>query len=364
MRVVVLGGYGNFGARVCRSLAEEGGFEVVAAGRHPERSAADSRIQAARLDLAAPDLVAALGKLSPGILIHCAGPFQGQDYRVVAAATTVGAHYIDLADGRDFVATFAECNDAAVRAVGLLAVSGASTLPGLSSAVVDHFARCFETLEAIQIVIAPAQRAPRGAATMAGVLSYAGRPFQWLRDGNWVTAYGWQQTRSVKIDSLCSRRCAACDVPDLALFPVRYPGVKTVQFCAALEVSMQHSALWCVAMLQRGGLRLPVERWAAPLDRLASRLERFGSELGGMLVSVSGQGADGNRKCIEWHLTAPANHGPEIPCMATILLARKLARGDLPVRGAMPCMGLLTLAEFEPEFSRWGIATAIHERRM
>jgi hypothetical protein len=230
--------------------------------------------------------------------------------------------------------------------------------------VVDHLVNHFETLDAIQMVIAPAQRAPRGAATMAGVLSYAGRPFKWLTDGQWVTAHGWQETRSAKIDGLRPRRSAACDVPDLALFPIRYPGVKTVQFRAALEASMQHKALWCAALLRRSGLRVPLERWAAPLDRLASRLDRFGSELGGMLVSVCGTGTDGKQKRIEWHLTAPANNGPEIPCMAAILLARKLARGALSIRGAMPCMGLLTLAEFEPEFSRWGIATTIHERRM
>jgi hypothetical protein len=27
----------------------------------------------------------------------------------------------------------------------------------------------------------------------------------------------------------------------------------------------------------------------------------------------------------------------------------------------MPCMGLLALSEFEPEFDRWGIVTAIRE---
>lgn len=89
MRVVVLGGYGNFGARVCRALSEEDDFAVVAASRHPEQAtrhfAAESMIQAARLDLAAPDFPEALRKLSPGIVIHCAGPFQDQDDRVVAA---------------------------------------------------------------------------------------------------------------------------------------------------------------------------------------------------------------------------------------------------------------------------------------
>ena len=36
MRVVVIGGYGNFGARVCRGLAASG-MEVIAAGRNPDK---------------------------------------------------------------------------------------------------------------------------------------------------------------------------------------------------------------------------------------------------------------------------------------------------------------------------------------
>lgn len=365
MRTVVLGGCGNFGARICRALARDPGIEVIAAGRHADRDGkglfAESRIQFARLDLAAADFHAALERLAPRIVIHCAGPFQGHDYRVVSAATSVGADYIDLSDGRDFVARFAECNDAATRLAGRLAVSGASTVPALSSAVVDHFAGRFERLREIQIVIAPAQRARRGSATIAGVLSYAGRPFKWLSGGDWANAYGWQELRRTRIEGVGTRWAAACDVPDLELFPARYPGVETVEFRAALEVGIQHRALWLAGMLRRGGLRLPIERWSAPLDRVASWFDELGGEYGGMLVSLEGIQPGGRSMRVEWHLTAPANHGPEIPCMAAVLLARKLAGGELTARGAMPCMGLLDLAEFEPEFRRWGIATTILE---
>jgi saccharopine dehydrogenase-like NADP-dependent oxidoreductase len=365
MRIVVLGGYGNFGVRICRALAEHSGIEVIAAGRNPDHGPQDiffeSRIQKAQLDLASPDFPEALKSLSPQIVIHCAGPFQGQDYRVVSATTSAGAHYIDLADGREFVTRFAEHNNAAACSAGLLVVAGASSVPALSSAVVDHLAGRFERLQEIQIVIAPAQRAPRGTATIAGVFSYAGKPFRWLSGGGWSTAYGWQELRRTRIEGLGTRWAAACDVPDLELFPARYPGVETVEFRAALEVGVQHVALWSAAMLRRGGLTLPIERWSALLDRFAFLLDSFGSERGGMLVSLAGTKPDGRRARIEWHLNANANHGPEIPCMAAVLLARKLARGEVAARGAMPCMGLLTLAEFDPEFARWGISTAIEE---
>src|SRR5690242_21789874 len=109
MRVVVIGGYGNFGARVCRALADSAGMEVVAAGRRPEeerRSIADLHVKHARLDYSAPDFAATLKRLDPDLVIHCAGPFASQDHRVARAALAAGAHYFHVADGGPIVAPF------------------------------------------------------------------------------------------------------------------------------------------------------------------------------------------------------------------------------------------------------------------
>ena len=234
-------------------------------------------------------------------------------------------------------------------------------MPALSSAVIDDVKERFRQLEEIQIAIAPGQRAPRGAATISGVFSYAGKPFKWWNDGAWHDAWGWQGLRRLGFAGFGVRWAAACDVPDLELFPARYSGVRTVEFRAALELGIQHFALWFAAMLRRAGVPLPLERWAGPMDRLASLLDYFGSERGGMLVSLVGTRADGSKVRVAWHLTADANHGPEIPCMAAILLTRKLARGELSARGAFPCLGFLRLADFESEFVHWRISTSVEE---
>ena len=81
-----------------------------------------------------------------------------------------------------------------------------------------------------------------------------------------------------------------------------------------------------------------------------------------MLVSVRGRRADGSPARAEWHLTADAMHGPEIPCMPAILLARKLAAGGVAQRGAFACTGFLSLPEFEREFARWRITTVVREQ--
>ena len=352
-RVVVLGGRGNFGARICRALSGDAFIQVLVAGR--------SAGTALQIDIAATDFAERLRRASPQIVIHCAGPFQGQDYRVARAALAAGAHYIDLADGRAFVARFSESLDAQARAADRIALSGASTLPALSSAVLDHFSPRFRTLEEVRIAIAPGQRAARGAATLQGVLTYAGRSFKWLSGGSWRDAWGWQELTRLRFAQMGTRWAAACDVPDLELVPLRYPGLRTMEFRAALELSIQHFFLWLAAGARRAGMPLPIERWATPLDRVASLFDGFGGKHGGMLVSLVGTCADGSRRRLDWHLTAPARDGPEIPCMAAILLARKLAQGAIVERGAHACAGFLSLAEFEPEFARWRMTTAIEE---
>jgi saccharopine dehydrogenase-like NADP-dependent oxidoreductase len=365
MRVVVIGGYGNFGARVCRGLAGSPGMEVVAAGRHPDEARggiAGLDVQRARLDHSARDFPAALKRLAPDLVIHSAGPFQSQDYRVALAALGAGAHYLDLADGRGFVSRFAQSVQSAARAAQRVAISGASSVPALSSAVVDSLLVRLPRIEEIQVAIAPGQRAPRGEATIAAVLGYAGKPFKWMSRGAWRDAWGWQELRRMRFYALGGRWAAACDVPDLELFPKRYPGVRTVEFRAALEIGAQQLALWLAALLRRRGMSLPIERWGKPLGWIASRMNVFGGELGGMAVSVTGRRPNGSRARIEWHLTSDAQDGPEIPCMAAILLARKLAQGSIEQRGAFPCMGFLALPEFETEFARWRITTVLREK--
>jgi hypothetical protein len=356
-RIVVIGGYGNFGARICRRLGIEPSLQIVATARAALDPAPEGAI-AARLNSEASSFSADLAALAPDLVIHCAGPYQGQSYRVAEAALACDAHYLDLSDGRDFVARFAVALNERAMAVQRSAISGASTLPGLSSAVVGRYLAQFDSLESIEIAIAPGQHAPRGAATMAAVLGYAGQPLRWMSHGHWKIVHGWQEMVRMHFP-FGNRWAAACDVPDLELFPDYYRGVKTVTFRAALEVSAQHFALWTLAGLRRAGLPLPLTRWAAHLNRVGTWLDRFGSDCGGMRVDLGGTVSGGARQRIRWQLTAPGNHGPEIPCMAAVLLALKLARGEAVPLGARPCMGLLSLEDFAPEFARWGITSGI-----
>ncbi len=362
-RVLVLGGYGHFGARIVRTLASEPQLRVIAAGRHPQAALRHlpgvdlTRIELCRLNTDDADFPAQLAATGAALVIHTAGPFQGQGYDVARACLHAGMHYIDLADGRDFVRDFPAQLDAAAREAGCCAISGASTLPALSSAVVDALRGRFDTLQSIDIVIAPAQATPLGMATVRAVLSYCGKPFDCWIDGRWQRVTGWAKPQPVRFARIAPRLASPCDVPDHDLLVQRYPGVQTVRFRAALELPLLSRCLAGIAWLRHHGLPLPMEALAGVFARAGRCFDRFGTDLGGMRVTLRGL-RDGVEHTVHWDLTAPMLHGPEIPTFAAVLLARRLAAGEpLPV-GAHACMGLLTLAEFEEEFARWQIDSA------
>ncbi|MGE5866273.1 MAG: saccharopine dehydrogenase family protein [Rhizobacter sp.] len=362
MKTLVLGGYGNFGARLCRGLAGDASIQLVIGGRSAERARAlaaslGTEAEGIAIDHTRPGFSDELRRRGIELLIHTAGPFQQQSYDVAQAAAAAGSHYIDLADGRRFVCDFSASLEAAFRNAGRVGISGASTVPALSSAVVEQLALGLQSVRSIDMCIAPAQTAPRGVATLAAVLSYCGEPIQVWEEGRWQTQLGWAQPRRVAFARLRPRLGALCDIPDLELFPERFGVSERVMFRAALEVGITQRALAALAWLKRAGVMRRPSLLAAPMEAAARAFDVFGSALGGMVVRVEGVDLNGLPVRREWHIAADNDHGPEIPCMPAILLARELARGrDIPP-GARACMGLLTLSDFQPEFDRWGMVT-------
>ncbi len=373
-RVVVLGGYGNFGKRISISLAQDERIAVLIAGRSAvqARALADeihqrwpqTVVEGLSADVHGADLSYCLSELAPDLVIHTCGPFQGQDYRVAEACIDAGADYIDLADARDFVAGIEALSERA-RDRGVIVVSGASSVPGLSSAVVDRFLPQLARLRSIRHSIAPGNRAERGEATIRAILSYTGRPFRRWQAGRWKTVHGWQDLhRQIYPDPVGRRWLASCEVPDLELFPRRYAKVEEVVFHAGLELGLLHLGMYGMSWLSR--LRL-VDNWARytrPITGMARWFEAFGTDVGGMRVCLSGIGKDGSPLQITWNLIAGSGHGPEIPAVPAIVLARKLAAGERPGPGAFPCLGLFTVNEFMHEVRGWDIRQEVAVERM
>ena len=349
-RVLILGAYGFFGSRIAERLARNPGIELLLAGRDASKATALAyqlglRADCARaIDATDPKLAALLRKLGVNTVIHTAGPFQGQQYHVARAAIEARSHYLDLADGRAFV-TGIKTLDAAAKAAGVCVISGVSSLPALSAAVVDQHIGHFKRLESIAIGISSGAKLP-GIATLRAVLGYCGKPFPVWEKGAWVEAHGLMDRRTFGFPKpVGARLFGRCDVPDLTLLPLRYPAVRTVSFHAGFASdTCQKAVEWLASQVRRGRIKSALP-YAQPLFRISRWLEPFLPDRGAMFIRMHGPDDDDRARTLTWQLLAYDNHGPHIPCGPSIALTRKIARGEVPEPGARACLGLLTVKE-------------------
>lgn len=359
-RILVIGGYGTFGRNLCIALTKEPDITVIVAGRHIKQAhrfaeslnltVGRKATEAAELDIESRDLMERIKAVQPDLVIHTSGPFQGQPYWVPEACIYAGVHYIDLADDRGYVLGIEHLSETA-KDHGVMLISGVSTVPALSSAVIDHYFRQFSSLDTIDCGITPGNLAARGNATLKAVLSYVGRPFLTWKDKQWQRIYGWQNVRSFKMAKPVGRRWFAnCDIPDLSLFPKRYPGVQNVFFGGSLELKSLYFSLWGLSWLSRFHL---VSNWAGHsgfLNRLAHCFDRFGTNHGGMYIKLTGQSKNKKLLTVTWQIIAENGKGhPIIPIIPTLTLAKKIKAGRIVNVGAVACVGLMSLTELMAE---------------
>ncbi len=350
-RVLIIGAYGFFGSRIAAALRKNPRVQLVLAGRNLEKATAMAyqlgltAENSRALDTAHPQLASHIQKLRIDTVLHTAGPFQEQDYTVAEAAIRARANYLDIADGRAFVGGITAL-DARARAAGVRVVSGASSLPALTAAVVDQYLDQFHELEAVRIGITSGAVIP-GIATMRAILGYCGQPFETLENGRWVTVHGWLDTRTHEFPKpVGARLLGRCDVPDLDLLPKRYPSLKTASFHAGFASDTGHRFVaWLAQRVQAGKLRSALP-FARPINTLGKWLQPLLSDRGAMFIRMEGAHVENRAPhALTWNLVARENHGPNIPCAPAIALTNKIAAGaELPV-GAMPCMGLLDVQD-------------------
>jgi hypothetical protein len=360
--ILILGGYGNFGKRISKALLRHR-LPIIIAGRDETKArslakALRAEFPQAQLRWAAIDAESGLDRhlrrLRPSVTINTCGPYQTKNYDIAEACIASGSSYIDLADARDFVTGITSLHDRAEGA-GVSVISGASTVPGLSSAVIEHYRQEFTRIESLRMGISPGQRAERGLATTQAILSYIGKPLG-PAGRDQAVRYGWQDLYRQPYPELGPRWMANCDVPDLDLFPERY-GINAIQFSAGMELAPIHFGIWAFGWLTRLGLSIDWPRHAKTLLGASNWFDRFGSDAGGMHVVMRGEGTNGAPHERSWFIIAKNGDGPQIPCVPAILLAKKLALRQPVPTGAMACVGLVTLEDYLEELKIFAVRT-------
>ena len=375
-RVLILGGYGTFGARIAELLASERDIQLILAGH--DRFKADlvasrlqqsfpaNRFEGLRLDRDAINLTEQLAALNLDLLIHCAGPFQSQDFHVAQACINSQTPYIDIADAGTFVSDITTLDSAAKRA-DTPVISGASTLPALSSSVLKALATPFTQIDTIEINIAPAHRISRGLATVRSGFEALGKDFSITRNGTRVNTYTGDELRKVDIGHPVGERWVCnFDVPDLRLIPAQLPDVQNLRFGTGVQPRPLQAGLALCARLAR--IRLP--NGIPPLLPYLARAGHWlaarwpgGSPHGGMTVAIHGKTAELSDALANWQILGLNGDGPWIPAAPAAAMARKILRGEYRERGATACWQLLSLEEILAELTPYAVVTRFEPPR-
>ncbi|MBA3940585.1 MAG: saccharopine dehydrogenase [Sphingopyxis sp.] len=357
LRVLLIGATGVFGSRLAELAAKEKGIALTLAARDKAKlDALATRLgglsvrQLDRLAITGADLK------DFDLVVDAAGPFQASAPTVIEAAIAGRVSYVDLADGRDFVAAIGEYDDAA-KAAGISLTTGASSIPALSHAAIDTLVTGWRQVDSIRVGIFPGNRAPRGLAVVQAILSYVGHPVRLWRGGRWTAVPGWGLLHRWPVDGVGKRWASVCDTPEQDLLVARYRPTRSAEFFAGMELSILHLGLALLALPVRWGWFASLRPAARPLLAIARLLLPFGSDVGAMDIIVEGADAGGRPAHARWTLRADGNRGPNVPTLAALALLRRFRDGRDPAPGARACSGILTLADFAPDFAALAIAT-------
>ena len=362
LKVLILGGYGKFGGQLAELLCDETRLTLIIAGR--SQAKASSFCQnlppgAGRLAEAVDrngDIETRLKEIAPDIVVDASGPFQayGEDpYRVAKAALATGCHYVDFADGSDFVHGIGQFDEAA-RNSALVMLSGVSSFPALTAAVVRHLSSDLLRVDSIIGGIAPTPYAGVGLSVVGAIAGYAGQKVSLRSNGEVRNAYALTETRPYTIGPpgfvpLDRLQFSLVDVPDLDSLPELWPDVSTVWMGAGPVPAVIHRMLRGLAYLVRWGIIPSLAPFSRALYQ-ANNILRWGEHRGGMFVEVTAKTGDGQTVTRAWHLLAEGNDGTFIPSMAIETLIRRWVDGAPPKYGARVATREIELADYEKLF--------------
>jgi Saccharopine dehydrogenase NADP binding domain len=333
VRVVVFGAGGELGARVCRLVARVEGAEIVGVSRSA-RGPAGVAMQ--RGDVTDAAGIAQL--LRPrDLVVNCVGPFHYDPAPLVAACVVAAAHYCDLADDVGFAERAREAaRRSGALAAGVLACTGASTVPGLAGLLAGAFAgspRAHE-IARVSAYLSVGSGNPVSAGLLASLLAPLGRA---LPDG--TRCFG--ELRALRAGDGRTLRFGA--YPAAFAEGVVSIGARAVP--VSLHFGFDRAALTTLlALLAPALARLPkrgVARLARGLLPFARVVRVFGTPSG--LLALVAEDVAG-RELARLELAARA-HGLDIPAAPPAWIAARLARGESLPPGAAELADVVALPD-------------------
>jgi hypothetical protein len=370
MKILLLGGYGVFGGRLAELLSDLSEVEILIAGRNLDQAEAfctgyrgKAIVRALKLDR--KDIVDALKAEKPDLVVDASGPFQNYGdncYSVISACIAAQTPYLDFADAADFVFGVSQFDEAAKKA-GVFVLSGVSSFPVLTAAVLREMAKTMDIVSA-KGGIAPSPYAGIGLNVMRAVVGYAGSPVKLQRNGQQALAIGLAESMRYTIAvpgklPLKNIHFSLVDVPDLQVIPPEHPSLQDIWMGAGPVPEILHRILNLLAKA-RATFSFPSLVPFSKLFYIVLNLMKFGEHRGGMFVHARGL-RDGKSVEQSWHLLAESDDGPYIPSMAVEAIVRKLLKGERPESGARPATRALELSDYEQLFENRSIFSGFRQ---
>ena len=266
-----------------------------------------------------------------------------------------GADYLDLSDDADFTAGIGAL-DGLARENGRRLISGASSVPGISSSVAADLRAGLDEVLLIETAMLPGNRAPRGASVIASIVGQLGTTSRVWRGGIWRDQACWGDARRVRLTPGMTRTARFIETPDIRLFPAFFKA-RSVMFRAGMELWLLDAAMRGIGLLRRAWAFDVTRRRAEFMRRVANLFLAFGTDRGGMLVTVIGRAGKTTVRR-DWRLIAEAGDGPYIPAVAARALLRRLPS---VTPGARPCLDEMSRTELEEAMADLSVSTSVEE---
>ena len=148
MKILILGGYGTFGGRLAELLCDIPDLHLQICGRDIGKATAFCATLSGHATHHAfdrADLAQHIKTLAPDLVVDASGPFQDYGdarYSVIETCIAAQTDYMDFADAADFVFGVSAFDQAAKDA-GIYVLSGVSSFPVLTAAVLREIAKEF-----------------------------------------------------------------------------------------------------------------------------------------------------------------------------------------------------------------------------
>lgn len=205
--IVVIGGYGHVGQRICRELGDLYPGKVFAAGRNLERAVKFSRttggkVHPLQLDISEhvdPDVLN-----NVKLIIMC---LDQTDTHFVRLCLDKGIHYVDISANIAFLSQVEQLHSEAMNNHATVALS-VGLAPGMTNLMALHAKRQMDLTESVDISIMLGLGDQHGKASIEWTIDNLGTQYDVVKDGNRMAVSSFRDGKTTDFGTGLGRKKA------------------------------------------------------------------------------------------------------------------------------------------------------------